>query len=335
MTPPPIRPLGRNQSGVALFLFLVLLILAGSYAFYRTANVSAMRNDRNAAQQSSLARAKEALIARAVADLDRPGSLPCPDLITNLPGNNIPGDGKADLFSMNQCPSYVGWLPWITLDLPELVDDSSTRLWYVLAPQLRDDDGAQPINSNTALGMSVDGVSDSVAALIIAPGAALAGQNRPSNNPADYLEGENGNGNDHIFVTGPQSATFNDQMVIITRQELMAAVEKRVANELKTCLAQHAADNLNTAHTYPWPALLSDTGYRGSAGALFGLVPDTQPGSGAESQLKASTSALNDAKTALATASTATDQLTALLVVSRAATYALTLYDKLYGIASA
>lgn len=329
-------PAARKQSGVALILFLVALILAAGYAFYRTSNVDAVRVQQDSKLAATLARAKEALIARAVTDANRPGSLPCPDLITNSMGlSNVPGDGKADLFTMTRCPSYVGWLPWVTLDLPELTDDIGTRLWYVLTPELRDDDSAQPINSDRLLTLKLDGVADGVAALIIAARAPLGGQTRPSNNPADYLDGENGNGDDNIYVSGPPSANFNDMVVAITRQELMAAVEKRVANELKTCLEQHATAPTNTAQTYPWPAPLANSTFRGTAGSLFGQVPATQPGAGPEILLQQANNALSNAKNALTNASTATDQMAALLVVSAAATYAQTLYDKLYSVASA
>ncbi len=330
------RSAAKKQSGAALILFLVALIMAAGYAFYRSSNVSAPRIQQDAKLAATLARAKEALIARAVTDPNRPGSLPCPDLITNSVGlSNIPGDGKADFFTMTLCPSYVGWLPWVTLDLPELTDDTGTRLWYVLSPELRDDDSAQPINSDRALTLKLDGTADGIAALIIAARAPLGTQARPSNNPADYLDGENGNGDDNTYISGPASPTFNDMVVAITRQELMAAVEKRVANELKTCLEQHAAATANTAHTYPWPAPLSSSAFRGTAGSMFGQVPSTQPGSGAESLLQEANNALSNAKIALSSASTATDQMAALLAVSNAAIYAQTLYDKIYTVASA
>jgi len=328
-------PNARKQSGIALIMFLVALILAGSYAFYRSSSIGAARAQQEAKLAATLARAKEALIARAVTDANRPGSLPCPDLITNNVGlSNVPGDGKADMFTLTQCPSYVGWLPWVTLDLPELTDDTGTRLWYALTPELRDDDSAQPINSDRALALRLDGSAD-IAALVIASRAPLGSQARPSNNPADYLDGENGNGNDGIFISGPPSATFNDMVVAITRQELMAAVEKRVANEVKTCLEQHAAALANAGHTYPWPAPLSNSTFRGSAGSLFGQVPATQPSAGPENTLQQTTSALTNAKNTLAGASTATDQLAALSVVSEAANYARAFYDKLYGVAGA
>lgn len=106
----------------------------------------------------------------------------------------------------------------MTIDLPELTDDSGTRLWYAVSPSLRDDDSAYPINSDTLAALRIDGGGE-IAAIIIAPGRAIAGQTRPSNNPADHLEGDNANG-DLNYVSGPSSATFNDVVAIITYQEL-------------------------------------------------------------------------------------------------------------------
>ena len=320
----------RKQSGIALIALLVLLIMAGAYAFYHSAVIGTGRAQQETKVAATLARAKEALIARAVTDANRPGSLPCPDLITNNSGlSNFPGDGKADMFTLTQCPSYVGWLPWVTLDLPELSDDTGTRLWYALAPELRDDDSAQPINSDRALTLQLDGVSD-IAALIIAPRAPLAGQARPSNNPADYLDGANGNGDDRIYVSGPQGLAFNDMVIAITRQELMAAVEKRVANEVKHCIEQHAAASANVTHGYPWPAPFSASNFQGKAGSYFGQVPTTQPGTGPEAALEQSIAQIQAASSALTSATTPQDQLAAVQQLSEALTQARNLYDALY-----
>lgn len=324
----------RRQAGIALILLLVVLVLGASYAFYRSANIGTGRSQQDGRLAATLARAKEALIARAVTDANRPGSLPCPDLVTNSTGlANVPGDGKADMFTMTQCPSYVGWLPWVTLDLPELTDDSGTRLWYALSPTLRDDDSAQPINSDTAMPLQLDGAAD-IAALVLAPRAALGSQVRPTNTQADYLDGQNGNGDDRIYVSGPAGAAFNDMVVAVTRRELMAAVEKRVANELRSCLEQHATSAANTAHTYPWPAALSSSNLRGTAGSLFGQVPATQPGAGPESLLQKATADLTAANGSLSGASTATAQLAALQTVSDVAGYATALFDRIYSMAA-
>jgi hypothetical protein len=323
----------RQQSGVAMLFLLVGLILAGGYAFYRSANIGQTRTQQSNNVATTLARAKEALIARAVTDINRPGSLPCPDLITNNAGfSNYPGDGQADMFTLTQCPSYIGWLPWVTIDLPESTDDTGTRLWYALSPSLRDDDSAHPINSETIAALRIDGGGE-IAAVIIAPGAALAGQTRPSNNPADYLEGDNANG-DNNYVSGPASATFNDVVAIITRQELMAAVEKRVASEVKVCLEQHALAAANTTHSYPWPAPFSSLNFRGKSGSYFGQLPATQPNAGLNASLLENISQVQAAKNTLSTATQASDQSTTAQQLTETLSQARNLYDVMYVVAT-
>lgn len=317
-----------KQSGIALILFLVVLILGGGYAFYRSTNIGFSSSQRDAKVFATLARAKEALIARAVTDANRPGSLPCPDTV---------GDGKSAMFTLTQCPSYVGWLPWVTLDLPELTDDTGTRLWYALSPTLRDDDSAQPINSDTNATLRIDGGGE-IAAIIIAPRGALSGQTRPSNNAADYLEGDNANG-DANYVSGPAGNSFNDVVAIITRQELMAAVEKRVANEIKACLEGHASSTLeNPAQTYPWPAPLASSTFKGSAQSLFGMIPATQPGGNPDIDLKQSINNLNSAQNSLSTAWANNDLATAqqaLTTINEIAANARAQFDRLFIVAEA
>ena len=173
-------------------------------------------------------------------DDNRPGSLPCPD---------TDDDGIAEMLSGPNCPSNVGRLPWRTLELPDLRDGSGERLWYALSPSLRDDDSAQPINSVsvTAGLLSVAGTAPAteVAAVIIAPGSALAGQLRNpanANSPAHYLEGQNADG-DNTYETASSSAGFNDLVTTISRQQLFNVVEWRVANEIRRTLLRYYTTN--------------------------------------------------------------------------------------------
>lgn len=244
--PLPRRP-ADGERGAALIAMLLAFLLAGSYFLLREANSVPSTSQRAAKTAAALAQAKEALIARAVIDTNHPGSLPCPDL---------DGDGDSELLVGNQCKDgkYFGWLPWRTLDLPDPRDAAGERLWYALSSTLRDDDSAEPINSDTATTLTLNGAGH-IAALVFAPGAPLAGQNRPSNGVTDYLDGSNNNG-DSAYVSGPTSDTFNDVAMPLTRRELMQAVERRVAKE-----ALNHLDAYRTANgVYPYPAEHSCTG---------------------------------------------------------------------------
>jgi len=232
--PLPCHP-PRREYGAALLIILTIIGLGAAFMLVSALNKANSQIGRDKITAAALAQAKDALIGRAVLDDNRLGSMPCPDLVTNIAGNNVPGDGTADLLAGNECPSYVGWLPWRTLGLPELRDASGERLWYALSRSLRDDDSAQPINSSTVGGLAV-GTTNQIAVIIFAPGQPLPGQSgRPSINVADYLDGSNADG-DNIYTTGPLTNSFNDRLIHISRDQLMTSVTKRVAQELKQLL---------------------------------------------------------------------------------------------------
>lgn len=310
------------QRGVVLWLLLIIVAMAGGYAFYRNANTQFTRSGQDNKLAIALAQAKEAVIAYAVMDTTRPGRLLCPDLL---------GDGISPLLAGPECAAYVGALPWKTLDVRDFQDDHGTRLQFAVHSLFGGRD--RPINSETPTTMRViaaDGsVNDDAVGLIIAP--------------RGVLDPPNGDGDD-IFQVG-KSATDgdNDMIAVITRQELMAAVEKRVANELRACLGQHAAQN--PLHTYPWPASMANivrteiTYTDGSKGSvvtnkgtpksLFGMVPDTQAGN-PEQALKDSIAQLKITKNSLNIASTVANQQNLAKQLQEQVAYALALYNQLY-----
>ncbi len=272
-----VRP---RQNGFLALTLMLILFLATAGIWMRP--ISAGIQPGNDVTQQHLQLAKTALIARAVSDANRPGSLPCPDLLTNDSGlSNYPGDGKSDNLTRNDCPTYLGWLPWATLDLGDLTDEHGQHFWYALSRNFRDDDNAPPLNSEITGQLGVDASTD-IAAIIFSPGPPLPDQNRPSHTPADYLEGSNADG-DEIFVSGPADAHFNDRLILITRQELLAAVEQRVINGVRSCLSQHAT--MTAKQAFPWPAPFSSVLQRGHYGSYFGQIPLTQPGSGPQQAL--------------------------------------------------
>lgn len=218
-----MKVLRRPQRGVALLLFLFLLFGLGTTLFLSAWNANAARLSLEAKTTDALAQAKEALIGRAVSDDNRPGSLPCPD--TN-------GDGVAEPLAGNNCPSYVGRIPYKTLKLSDLRDAGGELLWYALSPSLRDHISASPINPNTPTSLTIDGTPN-IAAIVFSPGPPLAAQGgRPSNQTGDYLDGSNGDG-DSNFVSGPASIAHNDRALTLTRSELFAAVSLRILGEIR------------------------------------------------------------------------------------------------------
>jgi len=220
----------RAQQGIILIGLMLILVIAAGATFLQQANrANASAVEHEAKTTATLLAAREALLARAILDDNRPGSLRCPALDDN---GNSP--------FATPCPSYVGRIPWRTLDSTDFRDTSGTELWYVLAPAFRD--GNIALNSSSNATLSLNGQSN-IVALIIAPGAALPGQNRPSNNAIDYLDDLNGNpatsnrDGDERFFSGVTSNSFNDQVIAITKTAWQDAVIKRVLGEIRYAVA--------------------------------------------------------------------------------------------------
>lgn len=251
------RP-GRQQRGIILIgLMLVLVVATGLTLLQRANRSNATALERDARTMAALLTARDALIARAVLDQNRPGSLPCPDL---------DNDGIADLAWPN-CNGYAGRLPWRTLDLNDPRDASGEGLWYVLSPNFRDGNAA--INSNTPATLFLDGQAG-VVALIIAPGGALGGQNRPSHDIADYLDDLNGNaatsnrdGNADYFA-GPPGDSFNDRVIALDTTTMASAMAMRVLGEIRQAVVAAGA---------PLPFADSDGDGLANAGKDSGRFP--------------------------------------------------------------
>lgn len=258
----------HEQRGAALLIFMLLSFLIGMSWVLSQANTESARHHLDEVTASAMAEAKAALIGRAAQDDNRPGSLPCPD---------VNDDGNAESISGSHCPSYLGRLPWKTLNLPDLRDGHGERLWYALTPELRDNKSAQPINNQTALQLSLDGTTN-IAALVFSAGSPLANQSgRPSNAATDYLEGSNSDG-DTAYVSGPLSPSLNDTVLPLSREDVFRTTNMRVLGEVRGPdddppsypyfgLRRYHGDN----GAFPWADADGD-GYA-DAGATFGRPP--------------------------------------------------------------
>jgi len=271
----PGRPPPRQGGQILVAIALIISVTTG-VALYTFLSPSARHIEEQKITAKALAAARDALIGRAASDDNRPGSLPCPDRVTNIPGTNVPNDGIADLLSGNECPSYVGRLPWRTLDLPDLRDGSGERLWYALSRAFRDDDSAQPINSNTVGTLSVSGsvTANNVIAIVFAPGAVVGSQVRDGSNAQDvanYLEGGNQASGTTAFVAAARSATFNDQLLAIGADALLPVVEARVAREARVVLNAFYNDPANGY--FPFANAYGDLSYRCTDNQYGGRIP--------------------------------------------------------------
>jgi len=270
-------------------LVVAVVVMGAALIIVKTLNAATWRADRLRVTNAAITKAKEALVARAVTDDNRPGSLPCPD---------TDDDGVAQLFAGNQCPNYVGRLPWRTLELPDLRDAEGERLWYVLSPTHRDHSAAEPINSNTAGAITVSGATPSaqVLAVLISPGrpliregaAGMQARDCPGNCTvaSNYLDFAGGVDNAAGVVGGvinvasaAETASFNDQLLAIHADDIMPLVEKRAGREISLALrARYDAWQAATGKGfYPWAAPLNDPANPGPGvdGTLHGHLPGT------------------------------------------------------------
>jgi len=284
----------RCESGVALIAVILILALVAGGALMAAlgssprAEIAAQRDEARA-----LALAKRALLAYGLqasvpVTANRPGSLPCPDL--NNDGQSSGSCTEADT---------LGWFPFRTLDLPDLRDASNSRLWYAVSKEFRSS-VATARNSDTPGTLSLDGSGD-VVAVIIAPGAALDGQDRTEPSAGfdattqrrAFLEDANSaeptDPAYEIYVSRPgTSDPFNDRVVSITRTELMRKVEQRVVGEVAATLRAYSDSwDGGPAARFPWFVQFSDpqglSDFHGVPGTREGLVPMHEPG-GADEQ---------------------------------------------------
>ena len=108
-------PLRQRARGQALLILLLMTSVAAMLLVYGSSSEASRAIKADQKTRTSLEYARQALIGRAIGDANRPGSFPCPD------GDD---DGSADLFVGSNCATYIGRLPWRTLGIGDLRDES-------------------------------------------------------------------------------------------------------------------------------------------------------------------------------------------------------------------
>ncbi|MES9843043.1 MAG: hypothetical protein ABW131_00235 [Candidatus Sedimenticola sp. 6PFRAG5] len=291
--------INRRQKGAVLLVLLTILVLGAVTLFFSqlkyvdTTYIQYQRSD------EVLQEARGALIGWALTHENQPGLFPVPDL---------PGDGDYD--GQSDCPAgainsshLLGQLPWKAYAAPcvdsrggtgaHLKDASGASLWYAVTRNLLYEFGYPVINSQladsssgwiTVRDNSGAVLSDRVAAVVIAPGVALQGQERigAASPASQFLDSVTigatiySNANfDSDFIRADESDNFNDRLEFITIDELMVMIERKVAVKVRGCLDDYAAVS---GDKYPWAAPLdgaSAPGYAGVYNSGFGRLPDS------------------------------------------------------------
>ena len=336
----------NKQKGAALILFVFFLSLVAVVYIIKAFDTSALQSQQDEKTFRTLSEAKAALIAWSVSHKKTPGQMPWPD--RNGDGNY---DGSSDCVTTAFQYSYLlGQLPSVPTTSPcidtnnglvvytgfstypglgkAFLDAQGNRLWYAVSRNLVRDykTSTDPIinpgiinspnyNWLQVLDRNGNTLSNRVAAVIIAPGQSIGGQDRTgaAPNASEYLDSFNIGAavysnrgyatDDEDFIMGEDSRNisvndptyqhpyyFNDKLVYITIDELMAALEKRVAAETRAALKAYKA---STTY-YPYAAIMGGSkNYSCIVGQLAGALPTAVPHSSSCSYTSVTTSISN------------------------------------------
>ena len=304
----------NNQRGMALLILVFFLALIVTAYAIKALNPANIKNARDKNTVAALAEAKEALIGYAIGvnitGAVRPGDMPCPD--TNDDGSAEPSCGNAA--GTTGQTSRLGRLPWKTLGLSDLRDGNGERLWYAVSNNFKNSTrttcaspgAAGCLNSDTAGTITLRNTNGTilnngstnagVVAVIFSAGRPITRsdsvvQDRTCGGcsliPANYLDinaGEDNagfvDGTTDGFITGPvtnagSDPIVNDTMAVITTQELMPKLEKRVANEVLACLKDYAQNRSAGLNRHPWAVPMSTySNFDDNTDTRVGRIPD-------------------------------------------------------------
>ena len=261
-----MQPSRRNQSGIALLTFVILVALAAITYYFATISPTELKIDQQQQTRLTLKQAKQALIAYAITHSDQSGDasdfgkLPCPDF------DPKPSEGVAE--ALGACGTgtdaskavQIGYLPWRSLGIDALKDSSGTCLFYAVSPGYKksstmlmlNEDSTGLIQIVNSAGAVVTGATADTrpVAVVLAAGAALANQKRAPNNTsicgedydnlAAYLDDDGVTDNslatikDQIkkFVSASPGSEnrpqpVNDQLITISHDDIWKAILNR------------------------------------------------------------------------------------------------------------
>jgi len=187
-----------------------------------------------------------------------------------------------------------------------LMDAEGERLWYAVSRNL-----VRPSTNSVVINPSIADaptypwlqvrdksgrlLSDRVAAIVISAGPVLGSQNRAGGiaGPAAYLDSITINGvvysnanysvANEVFITGEASdrlssekpTDFNDTLIFITIDELLAALQSRAMGEAAMALRSYYSLSAAAANArfFPYTSLLSDSTRACQEGSLSGSLP--------------------------------------------------------------
>ena len=229
----------NQQHGAALIFMLLIVILGAASLLLNSLNHMTVNIKRDQKTTEALSLAKMALIGDAVSQMpiNSAGYLRLPDLGFTL--GMIPAEGSAapNFTGNNKDYSVIGKLPWRTLGLEPLHDGQGECLWYVVSGHFKNTPSTNILNWDTPGQINlVDAngniIANNLAALIVASGPVLDGQNRLQSDPAYAQCGGNYDARNYLdpyissnAATAPSnyfSGSLNNRVTTNTFNRLMA-----------------------------------------------------------------------------------------------------------------
>lgn len=297
----------RKQNGAALILLVFILAIAMTTYLVKTFNSDRLKVDQEQRVMQNLADAKEALIAWAVSNSINPGQMPYPD---RAGGGGY--DGRSDCLLPNTTFNYnflIGQLPIYGQTAPCISpqtglgvnsqDAHGNRLWYAVSRNLvrkYDTPATNPIINSSivsnptypwlrVLDKNGNPISNRVAAVVIAPDDVIGSQSRSNTATRDnfldqfqigatmHSNHDYDQPNEDFFIVDGLTE-FNDKLVYITIDELMVALEKRVAREVVASLSRYYFDSAANSENryYPYATIGTNTCVDGQ---FYGGLPLT------------------------------------------------------------
>ena len=259
-------PPGRLRQRGAVFIVMLVFMIMGVITFLVSSlNSSALQIKRDAVTANALARAKEALIGDAVSRslVTSAGYLRLPDLGIGI--GSVPAEGSsAPNFGGNTTDySVIGKFPWKTLGVSPSRDGQGECPWYVVSGRFKNTPPTSALNWDTLGQIDViDGngniIASNIAALLVAPGRPLDGQNRAladpiytqcggnydahnyldSYNSSDAVSGEvnyfTGSTNNRIALNTnnkrfvmTNNSHYNDRFLLVTADDIFRPIIRR------------------------------------------------------------------------------------------------------------
>jgi hypothetical protein len=181
----------KQQQGAAIIFMLLIVILGIASLLVSSLNHTTLKINRDQKTTGALSLAKMALIGDSVSQMPitSAGYLRLPDLGFTL--SMIPAEGSAapNFSGNNKDYSVIGKLPWRTLGLEPLYDGQGECLWYMVSGHFKNTPSTNSLNWDTPGQINlVDAggniIANNLAAVIVATGPALDGQNRTQSDAA-------------------------------------------------------------------------------------------------------------------------------------------------------